>query len=79
MRHSQIRLAILQKFGTQTDFAAALGTSESQVSKVVRGRRELSSNEARQWSKLLKCNMDLLEPVINKNQKTPDFSETYIY
>jgi plasmid maintenance system antidote protein VapI len=55
MLHNQVRLAILQRFETQSDFATRLGIHESKVSQVLRGRRKLSKQEAIEWSRVLGC------------------------
>jgi len=46
---------IVQEFGTQADFAAAVGVDESVVSRVVRGRRDIPVQIKRQWAEVLKC------------------------
>jgi transcriptional regulator with XRE-family HTH domain len=70
MRHSRIRLLILERFWSQGDFALAVGASESQISRVILGRRRLSEQEAKRWSEVLKCSLKVLEPAIdNKTQK----------
>lgn len=67
MYHRSIRLSILQRFPTQADFAMAAKTHESKVSQVIRGRKKLSTGEAKKWAKVLRCAVNILEPVINKN------------
>lgn len=51
----RLKAKIADCFGNQANFAEELGTSEPLVSYVVRGRRELKSEEKRRWSRLLKC------------------------
>jgi DNA-binding transcriptional regulator YdaS (Cro superfamily) len=62
-RNQQLRLAILQKFPTQSDFALAQGIHESKVSQVIRGRRKLSRNEAEKWCEALECEGSVFEGV----------------
>ena len=63
MFNLELRLAILRKYLTQTDFAIARGIHESKVSQVVRGRRKLSKEEATQWQRALDCDPDVIERV----------------
>jgi hypothetical protein len=60
-----LRIKILEKFHTQTDFAAAAGSDDALVSRVIRGRRKLNSEQAKKWQKLLNCDSEILEPVTN--------------
>lgn len=46
---------IVQEFGTQADFAAAVGIDETLVSRVIRGRRDIPAETRKQWAKVLKC------------------------
>jgi len=62
--HRALRLEILKNFDTQADFAAAVGEHDSKVSMVLRGRRKLSSKQAKRWIKVLKCGSDMLIPVL---------------
>ncbi len=59
-----LKLAILERFNSQADFAAKIGEHESTVSRVVRGRRKLSPEEAKVWKKTLQCGVDLLQGVV---------------
>jgi len=54
----RLKLAILQRFGSQAEFAGALGADDSKVSRVVRGRRDLPSEEKERWAKALCCKAD---------------------
>jgi len=67
MQHLAIKVAILERFPFQADFAMALGDSDSKVSRVVRGRRKLSVPEARRWSQVLKCSLKALDTLIDKS------------
>lgn len=60
--NKELRLKILEAFGTQSDFAAKIGKHESMVSRVVRGRKALSKEDARVWSEALGCDRSILEP-----------------
>jgi len=49
----KLKAAIVELFGSQVNFAEALGVDESIVSRIVQGRRELTQEDRRKWSKLL--------------------------
>lgn len=49
----RLQVEIKKRFGTQARFAEFLGVSESQVSKVLSGKRSLSPKEKRQWASAL--------------------------
>ena len=53
--NKRLKAKIIEFFGTQADFAQALGIDESFVSRVIRGRRELDTANQNHWAKLLKC------------------------
>ena len=63
MFNQELRLAILEKYVTQSDFAIARGIHESKISQVIRGRRKLSKQEAKKWQQALDCDPDLIERV----------------
>jgi hypothetical protein len=50
-----LKAKIIEKFGTQADFAIAVKDDETLVSRVVRRRRFLTPEKQRQWAKILKC------------------------
>jgi hypothetical protein len=60
---NNVRIEILKRFPTQTDFAVASNISESSVSRVLRGRKKLSEDEVKIWIETLKCNPELLKPI----------------
>jgi transcriptional regulator with XRE-family HTH domain len=49
----KLRNAILIKYGTQEDFALAVGNAAPVVSRVVRGRQTLSAEAQQRWAKAL--------------------------
>ena len=49
----QLKITIIEKFGTQADFAMAVGAREDVVSRVVRGRRKLNEAEKKHWGQIL--------------------------
>jgi transcriptional regulator with XRE-family HTH domain len=44
---------IIEVYGTQADFAQRINKDESYVSRVVRGRRNITQNEQDNWAGLL--------------------------
>ena len=56
--NKQLKARIIEIFGTQADFAQALGIDESFVSRVIRGRRELDTAKQNRWAELLRCKSD---------------------
>lgn len=48
-----LKFAILEKFNCQADFAMHLRVHESDVSRVVRGRRSLPLEEKKRWAAAL--------------------------
>ena len=50
-----LKLVIIREFGTQADFSMVVREDESTISRVVRGRRSLSSEKKKEWAKVLKC------------------------
>lgn len=45
----KLKAKICERFGSQADFAQTLKVHESEVSRVVRGRRELGPDSRRIW------------------------------
>lgn len=48
-----LKAKIVERFGTQSDFAMAIKGHESDVSRVIRGRRTLNEEERQRWANLL--------------------------
>ena len=61
--NNTLRVTILEKFGYQGDFAAAVGEHESAVSQVIRGRRKLDPDRAKKWLQVLKCDPAVIKEV----------------
>ncbi|HBB15748.1 MAG TPA: XRE family transcriptional regulator [Syntrophus sp. (in: bacteria)] len=53
--NNKLKSQIVLLFGTQGDFAVAVGAREDRVSRVIRGRDQLSSNEQQRWASILKA------------------------
>lgn len=51
----KLKAKIVEKFGTQADFSQEIKIDETLVSKVVRGRRQLSDESKKIWAKVLDC------------------------
>jgi hypothetical protein len=62
----EVRIEIIRNFSTQSDFASAIKTDETKVSKVLRGRRKLSPDDAKVWQRKLNCDPKILEPLTLK-------------
>ena len=56
-----LKAKIVEGFGTQADFAQAIGTQESMVSRVVQGRRSLKPVDVERWSKALRCSPEIIQ------------------
>ena len=63
MVHRNIKLAILSKFDSQADFAPVVDSHESTISRIIRGRRKLSREEAEKWRLVLGCDPSILEGI----------------
>ena len=61
--NKKLKAKIVERFGTQADFAQKIQVDESIVSRIVRGRRVLSPEDQAKWCKVLNCDPSILEPV----------------
>ena len=48
-----LRARIVERFGTQADFAHIIRATEPVVSRVVRGRKELPPEQQEKWARAL--------------------------
>jgi plasmid maintenance system antidote protein VapI len=67
MVNLDLKFTILERFGTQADFAVFVGEHESKVSQVLRGRRRLSQAEAKKWREVLDCTPTVIESVVEES------------
>ena len=51
----KLKAKIVEKYGTQADFAPVINTDESLISKIIRGRRKLDTKMQFVWAKALGC------------------------
>ena len=51
----KLKQKIIQRFGTQSDFAPVIGKGETYVSKIIRGRRALDPEAKKKWAQVLGC------------------------
>ena len=58
--NKKLKAKIVEKYGTQFDFASAIGEHEAVVSRVVRGRRTLSEADRQRWARLLGADSDVI-------------------
>ena len=56
--NTKLKGKIVEKYGTQADFAQAIKEDEAKVSRVVRNRRVLDLPSRRKWANLLKCDIE---------------------
>jgi plasmid maintenance system antidote protein VapI len=50
-----LKAKIVERFGTQADFAEVIDTDETIISRIIRGRRQLDSEKQIIWAKALEC------------------------
>ena len=55
----KLKARIVEMFGTQADFAQAIGVDDAIISKVVRGRRSLSAKNQMLWEQKLDCSSEI--------------------
>ena len=70
--NKQLRVKIIEQFGTQSDFAQALRIDDSAVSRVIRGRRRLRREDEERWADILGCSPEELFQDVSE-RKGPDF------
>lgn len=58
--NKKLKGKIVERFGTQSDFAHKIGVDESVVSRVVRERIILDSKIQKKWARVLKCRAEEL-------------------
>ena len=51
----KLKAKIIEKYGTQADFAPVINTDESLISKIIRDRRKLDIAMQFVWAKALGC------------------------
>ncbi|MCB2217443.1 MAG: DUF739 family protein [Desulfobulbaceae bacterium] len=56
----KLKAKIVENYGAQWRFAAALQVQESVVSRVVRGKLSLSDEQRRRWADLLKTQPEII-------------------
>ena len=70
-----LKSRIVLIFGTQEDFAAAIGERPSVVSNVIRGRRNISEEKMKSWATILNCYVGEIFPVDHEVSKNGDFNQ----
>ncbi len=50
-----LKARIVEKFGTQFEFSKAIGEHEAVVSKVIRKRLILNTEQKKAWAEVLNC------------------------
>ena len=51
----KLKAKIVERFESQANFSQAIKTDESIISRVIRGRRELTPANKKLWCQALKC------------------------
>jgi plasmid maintenance system antidote protein VapI len=59
--NKQLKAKIIERYGSQADFAHSMRVDESLVSRIIRGRRSLSPEDVKRWSEALGCDPSILE------------------
>ena len=63
----KLKAKIFEVFGSQADFAQAIGENESVVSRVIRGRCEIDPAKKKKWAKILRCRWGQLFPALTRD------------
>jgi hypothetical protein len=66
--NKKLKSKIVLKFGTQADFAQAIGEYQAVVSEVIRGRRQLSDHKELEWAMALNCRPQEIFPRFGGNR-----------
>lgn len=53
--NKKLKGKIIERFGSQFEFARKIAAHEADVSRVIRGRKDLSQDERDRWAKILQC------------------------
>ncbi|MCF8084163.1 MAG: helix-turn-helix domain-containing protein [Deltaproteobacteria bacterium] len=61
--NKRLKAKIIERFGSQADFAQEIQVDESVISRVIRGRRVLSPEDRAKWCEVLGCDPSILAPL----------------
>jgi hypothetical protein len=50
-----LKFKIIERFGSQAEFSAAVGMDESKISRVIRQRSKLTVGQKKDWAEVLGC------------------------
>ncbi len=65
----KLKAKIIEKYGTQADFAQIIDMDDSLISKIIRGRRTLNSAKQFEWAQALGCKpKDIFEDEIQNSR-----------
>jgi plasmid maintenance system antidote protein VapI len=67
-----LKFKIIERYGCQADFAVAVSAHESEVSRVVHGRRQLPDELKLKWAKALNCPQEHLFNYEGVNSRGPN-------
>lgn len=57
----KLKSRIIERFGSQANFAQAVGADEPTVSRVVNGRKILNPEKLKQWAAKLGCDRKVFD------------------
>lgn len=60
--NKKLKAKIIEKYGSQAEFAYDIRTHEAVISRVVRNRRELSPRQKQEWAGKLNCQLKDIFP-----------------
>ena len=55
--NKKLKAKIIEKYGTQADFAQTIKTDETIISRIIRGRRTLDPDKQFEWAQALGCKL----------------------
>ena len=56
----KLKARIIELFGTQADFAVKIKVDETVVSRIIRGRRNLTPEDQKRWAETLQSSPEII-------------------
>jgi hypothetical protein len=56
--NKKLKGKIIEIYGSQFEFSQVVKTHESDISRVIRGRKQLSIEDRQKWAEVLSCKPD---------------------
>jgi len=63
-----IKFLVMTKYPVQADFAEAVESNESRVSRAIRGRTKIRADEADRWAAAIGCDVGTLAPITRPSE-----------